>query len=191
MVWQKCLCSGVFSVWEWLSEDKIDLLTEARPHIYTWYCRNKRYVKDHCESSASERPLGDSQRFPNYPKGSYDCLWVVLTHRKRFLAIWWPWSQAGGQVAMRMCWEHILNKVLPNLEGKLKLSKATVSDGSVASFGLKLILNKYVKFENSCSTISRQIQKYSNIVVIKGFCKSWIYIKGNCILTLCAHMIFL
>jgi len=30
----------------------------------------------------------------------------------------------GLEVATRTCWEHVLNKVLPDLEGKLKLSKA-------------------------------------------------------------------
>jgi hypothetical protein len=30
-------------------------------------------------------------------------------------------------VAARTCWEHVLNKALPDLEGKLKLSEATVS----------------------------------------------------------------
>jgi hypothetical protein len=40
---------------------------------------------------------------------------------------------------------NVLNKALPNPEGKLKLSKATVSDDLVASLRFKLILNKYVK----------------------------------------------
>jgi len=41
-------------------------------------------------------------------------------------------------VAARMCWEHIPNKALLDLEGELKLSEATVPDGSVASLWLKL-----------------------------------------------------
>ena len=52
-----------------------------------------------------------------------------------------------------------------------KLRKATVSDGSVALLGFELFLNEYVKIENSCRTISRQILKYSDIGVIKGICK--------------------
>ena len=72
MAWLKHLCSGVFSVCEWLSGDKMIILMEARPHIYTQYCRIKRNTKDHCESS--ERPSGDSQEFPNVPKGLYDSM---------------------------------------------------------------------------------------------------------------------
>ena len=34
---------------------------------------------------------------------------------------------------MRTCWECVLNKALPDSESKLKLSEATVLDGSVAS----------------------------------------------------------
>jgi len=39
-------------------------------------------------------------------------------------------------VAMRTCWEHILNKALLDPEGKLKHSEATALDGSVASLRL-------------------------------------------------------
>ena len=49
---------------------------------------------------------------------------------------------------MKTGWEDILNKVFPNLEGRLKLSEATVSDDLVASLRLKLILNKYVKVQD-------------------------------------------
>ena len=48
----------------------------------------------------------------------------------------WPWAR--NQVAVRMHWEHVPNKVFPNSEGELELSKATVPDGSVASLWLKL-----------------------------------------------------
>jgi len=54
---------------------------------------------------------------------------------------------------VRTCWEHILNKVLLDLEGKLKLSKATVLGDLVALLRLKLILNNYVKVVNNCYTI--------------------------------------
>jgi len=60
-------------------------------------------------------------------------------------------------VATRMCWEHVSNKALLDSEGKLKLSEATVSGDLVASFELKLILNKFVKIVSSCCTISRHI----------------------------------
>jgi hypothetical protein len=40
-----------------------------------------------------------------------------------------------------MCWECIPNKVFPDFEGELKLSEATVPDGSVASLWLKLFFN--------------------------------------------------
>jgi len=102
-VWPKCLSSDVFSVWEQLSGDKIDLLVEVRPHIYTWYCRIKRNMKDHCKSS--ERPLGDLQGSLNVPKGLYDSMWVILTHIKLFLAVLWAQSWARGWVAVRTCSE--------------------------------------------------------------------------------------
>jgi hypothetical protein len=53
-------------------EIKDYLLVEVRPCIYTCLCRNKRNVKDYCESL--EWPLGDSQRFLNVPRGSDDSL---------------------------------------------------------------------------------------------------------------------
>ena len=44
---------------------------------------------------------------------------VILGHRGL-----WPWARSW--VAMRTCWERIPNKVFPDLEGELKLSKVTV-----------------------------------------------------------------
>jgi len=128
---------------------------EARPHIYTQYCRIKGNTKDHSESSAG--PLDDSQGFPSVPKSLCDFLWVRMTHRRLFLATRGPQSWARGWVAARTCWECVLNKVLLDLEARLKLSKATVLGHLVTSLGLKLMLNKYVKIVSSCCTISRHI----------------------------------
>jgi hypothetical protein len=72
-------------------------------------------------------------------------------------------------VAARTCWEYVPNKALLGLEGKLKLSEATVLDDPVTSLGLKLI----VKNESSCSTISRHILKYSDVWNNRNN-------KGNC-----------
>jgi len=141
--WPKCLCSDVFSVWEWLGSGKMIILMEARPCIYTKNYGIRGKVRDNSESS--ERALDDSQGFPSVLKSLYDSLWVVLTHRKPFLATWGPQYQARGQVAMRMCWECILNRALLNPEGKLKLSKVTVLDDLVVLLRFKLILNKCVK----------------------------------------------
>jgi len=72
---------------------------EARPCIYTQYCRIKGNVRDLSESSA--RLLDDLQGFPRFPKSSCDFLSVVLTHRNLFLETQRPQSQARGQVATR------------------------------------------------------------------------------------------
>ena len=68
------------------------------------------------------------------------CEWKQLTG-SYFLATQSLQYQARGQVAMRMCWEHIPNKALLDSEGELKLSKATVLDSSVASLWLKLFFS--------------------------------------------------
>ena len=59
---------------------------------------------------------------------------VILGHQG-------PRPRARSQVAMRTCWECVLNKALLNSEDELKLSEATVSDGSVALLWLKLFFN--------------------------------------------------
>ena len=126
------------------------------------------------KAKSSERALDDSQGFPSVLIGSYDSLWVVLTHRKLFLATWGPQSWARGQVAARMCWECVPNKVLLDSEGKLKLSEATVSDGSVASLWLKLFFKNMWELRIFVVPFLDRFLKYSNVGVIKGFCKGWI-----------------
>jgi len=150
----------------------------------------KGNMRDLPESLA--RPLGDLQDFPSVPKSLCDFLWVVLTHRKLFLATQRPWSWARGRVAMRTMFQTkcfwgrwvetqrgIPNKALLDLEGKLRLSKATVL---VASLGCKLNLNKvnrcciiiisfldilqhleYLKRNWKRSTISYNRKPYPNI----------------------------
>ena len=49
-----------------------------------------------------------------------------------------PRPRARNQVAVRTCWEHVPNKVFPDLESELELSKATVPGGSVALLWLKV-----------------------------------------------------
>ena len=50
----------------------------------------------------------------------------------------YSWPQARNQVATRMRWECVPNKVFPDSESELKLSEATVPGGSVASLWLKV-----------------------------------------------------
>ena len=68
------------------------------------------------------------------------CEWRQLTGSYS-----WPTKAFGlgarSRVAARTCWKHVLNKVFLDLEGELKLSEATVLDGSVASLWLKLFLS--------------------------------------------------
>jgi len=52
-----------------------------------------------------------------------------------------PKPSVSARVATRTCWEHVPNKALLDLEGELKLSKATVPGGSVASLWLKLFFS--------------------------------------------------
>ena len=49
-----------------------------------------------------------------------------------------PQPQARNRVAARTHWERVPNKVFPDLESKLELSKVTVPGGSVASLWLKV-----------------------------------------------------
>ena len=144
MAWPKCLSSDMFLVWEQLSSDKVMIYwwRQGLIFIHKLY-GNKGNVRDHCESS--ERPSGDSQGFPNNPKNLYDSLWVETTHKKLFLATWsiQPWVRSW--VATRTCWECVPSEVLPDLEGELKLSKATVPDSSVALLWLKLFFSNMQK----------------------------------------------
>ena len=72
---------------------------------------------------------------------------------------------------MRTCWECILNKVLLDSEAKLKLSEATVSDGSVALLWLKLFFNNMQELRIFVVLFLDRFPKYSDIGVIKGFHK--------------------
>ena len=56
-----------------------------------------------------------------------------------------------------------MNKVFPDSESELELSKATVPGGSVALLWLKVFCNNNVEFENICSIIVDRLSEYSEV----------------------------
>jgi hypothetical protein len=98
MSWEH-LCSGFILSLRAIEWWRKGVLLKAKPCIYTQYCRIGGNARDPLESLA--RPLGDLWDFPSVPKSLCGFQWVVLTHRKLFLATWRSQSQARGQVATR------------------------------------------------------------------------------------------
>ena len=69
-------------------------------------------------------------------------------------------------MAARTCWERVPNKVFPDLESELELSKVTVPGGSVASLWLKVspTLRRVLSREN----IVFSLCEYTRILTVSS-----------------------